>query len=73
MSHKFEIVEHIAVIGENENITIEVNLVRINDRQPVLDIRPFKKEGHVPSWGVWLLPYMVDNLIDVLNQYKAAE
>lgn len=75
---KLEILEHIEVIGENKNRTIEVNLVQINDREPVLDIRSFIKEGHVPAGGIWLKPEQVENLRDVLNQItlmpeKAAE
>lgn len=55
MAIKFEIVEHIEVLSENDKgWSKELNLVSWNDREPKFDIREWSPEHDKMSKGITL-------------------
>ena len=55
-SFKYEILEEIGVFGTNDNIEKKLCLVSWGDREPVLDIRPWRNDytGVQPCKGITL-------------------
>lgn len=63
-----EIVEHIAVLSENQNgWTKELNLVSWNDRNPKYDIREWDENHEKMSKGVTLTKEDLSALAKALN------
>lgn len=54
MAFEYEIVKHIAVLGETNDRTLEVNLVSWNKRPAKIDIRRWSKDHTYMGKGVAL-------------------
>lgn len=64
---EYEIVEHIAVIGESNDRVVEVNLVSWNKRPPKADIRRWSKDHTYMGKGVALTDDEAKALLEALK------
>lgn len=70
MAFKFEITQHIAVLGEGRNGgTKELNLVSWNDRQPKYDIRDWDENHEKMGKGITMSKEEFSALVDSLQGY----
>ncbi len=66
---KFEITEHIGVIGENaRGWSRELNMVSWNDREPKYDLRDWSPDHSKMGKGLTMTADELASLKDILNE-----
>ena len=67
---KYEIIKNLGVIYNNNNYTLEVNLISYCGNPPKIDIRKWNRNKDTMQKGLTFNDSEVDSLIDILNAYK---